>query len=159
MSSSSRPSVRPATIADEAFLLALTRRLADFAVPPWRTRAEIADADHGILREALHRPSEKTCILIAEAPPGQPVGCIFLTTRTDYFTGVLHGHIEVVAVTPEAAGRGIGRALLDAGERWARDRGYPQVTLNVFWQNEAARTVYDRLGYRPETIHYRKALE
>jgi len=150
--------IRSAAAADMSFLLELTQRLSAFPVPPWRTPDEIANADHGLLSEALHHPSNDSRVLIAEVPVGTPVGCIFLTTRIDYFTGVRHAHIEVVAVVPTCAGQGVGRALLEAGEAWARSRGYPHVSLNVFAQNEAARAVYDRLGYQPETIHYRKGL-
>ena len=48
--------VRPATPADEALLLSLTPRLADFPRPPWRSALEIDRSDHAVLFEALHRP-------------------------------------------------------------------------------------------------------
>jgi GNAT superfamily N-acetyltransferase len=152
------PVIRPAVPADEAFLIALTPRLADFPVPPWRTREEIAVADHAILREALRQPSADACILVAEEPAGTPVGYAFTTTRTDYFTHELHAHVEVLAVSESAAGRGVARALMDATEQWARERGYRRITLNVFERNARARAVYDRLGYAPETLHYIKQL-
>jgi GNAT superfamily N-acetyltransferase len=47
---------------------------------------------------------------------------------------------------------------MDAIEQWAMRRGYTWVTLNVFDGNARARALYDRLGYEPETIHYRKVL-
>jgi len=151
--------LRDATPADEPFLLRLTDRLGAFPVPPWRTAAEIAAADHPILLDAIHRPNPETLLLVAEQPPGSPAGCVFVTTETDYFTRASSAHVEVVAVTPEAAGTGLGRVLLEEAERWARSRGYRQITLNVFDSNQRARAVYDRLGYRPETIHYRKGLD
>jgi len=152
------PIIRPAVRADEAFLFALTGRLADFDVPPWRTPKEIADADHAILRDALHRPSGDTAILVAEEPAGTPAGFVFVSTNVDYFTHARHAHVEVLAVSPGQERRGIGRALLKAAEQWAADRGDGQITLNVWWQNTRARAVYDRLGYQPETIHFRKDL-
>ena len=106
----------------------------------------------------FEQPGESTVLLIAERGPAEPLGCLFATTEPDFFTGRLGAHIEVVAVTAEAEGRGIARMLLAAGEDWARKRRYDHVTLNVFVANARARAVYESLGYSPETIRYRKAL-
>lgn len=149
---------RPAVPADEAFLLGLTPQLAAFPVPAWRTAVEIDRADHGILLAALRRPSPDTAILVAESPDGQPAGFVFVSTKIDYFTRERHAHVEIVAVETRAQGQGVGRALMDGAELWAALRGDRVITLNVFDANTRAREVYARLGYLPETIHYRKAL-
>jgi GNAT superfamily N-acetyltransferase len=153
------PLLRPATVADEAFLLALTPRLADFPLPPWRTAPEIAAADHPILQGAVHRPTPETLILVALDPPPIPAGYVFVTTHDDYFTKRPHAHVEILAVTPDAVGRGLGRVLLEAAEAWAKERGYGAIGLNVSATNERARAVYEHLGYRPETVHYWKVIE
>ena len=150
--------IRSAESADEAFLLGLTPELAAFPLPPWRTALEIDRADHAILLSALRRPSPDTAILVAESAAGHRLGFVFVSTKTDYFTSERHGHVEVVAVAAGAQGRGVGRALMAAAERWAALRGDGVITLNVFDANTRAREVYARLGYVPETIHYRKAL-
>jgi ribosomal protein S18 acetylase RimI-like enzyme len=152
------PTIRDAIPTDEAALLALTGRLADFPVPAWRTRAEIIAADHRILLEALHRPSGDTSILLAIGEANDVLGCIFTSTRTDYFTGELHGHVEVLALHPHAEGRGVARQLMAGAEAWAEGRGYRRMTLNVFATNARARGLYDRLGYGEETIHYHRLL-
>ncbi len=54
--------------------------------------------------------------------------------------------------------QGVARSLMDAVEHWAKRRGYAWVTLNVFDRNTRAKGLYDRLGYLPETVHYRKDL-
>ncbi|WP_310125665.1 GNAT family N-acetyltransferase [Paraburkholderia terricola] len=52
-------------------------------------------------------------------------------------------------VAPEAAGRGVGRALLDELlARAARIEGLRQVQLMVGSRNEAARKLYESLGFR-----------
>ena len=61
-------------------------------------------------------------------------------------------------MAPRREGQRRGRALMDAAERWAAARGDRVITLNVFDANRRARGVYARLGYLPETMHYRKAL-
>jgi len=151
--------IRPARLEDEATLLAMLPLLADFPIPDWRTSQQIADADRHLLLDALHHPDPGNCVLVAEDPPGTVGGLLLATTRNDYFTGHPQAHIEVLTVTDAARGRGIARGLIEAVERWAGDRGYDNVTLNVFARNERASSVYQRLGYAPETVHYIKPLD
>jgi GNAT superfamily N-acetyltransferase len=150
--------IRPASASDEAFILRLTDQLGTFPVPAWRTAAEIAAADHIILLDALHEPAPETSLLVAEEHQGKPLGYVFSSTRKDYFTHERHAHVEVLAVDPSAQGQGVGKALMQAAETWARDRGYRRITLNVFAQNDRARQFYEQLGYQPETIHYLREL-
>jgi RimJ/RimL family protein N-acetyltransferase len=56
--------------------------------------------------------------------------------------------------------QGIGRALLEAAEEWAREVGVRKLELHVFPYNEAAIALYEgmdfeREGYRRD--HYRRA--
>ena len=150
--------IRPATPADHDALIALTARLADFPRPAWRTAHEIAVADNGILLAAVAAPGADTVVLVSVAAGAALDGVVFVATKTDYFTGERHGHVEVLAVAPQAQGRGVARALMAAAESWAHARGDDFITLNVFDANVRARGLYARLGYVPETVHYRKAL-
>jgi len=80
------------------------------------------------------------------------------TTDVDYFSRKRHAYVEILAVAEAAAGRGLGRALLESAEDWGRRLGYTQITLNVFAANRAARGMYEHLGYQAETVRYRKPL-
>ena len=53
-------------------------------------------------------------------------------------------HLEVLA---PLQGRGIGTALLRAGEATACELGYRRVALGVGLDNPDARRLYERLGY------------
>lgn len=150
--------IRTATLADHDALVALTARLADFPRPAWRTAREIAVADNGILLAAVAAPGPDTVVLVSGAPGEALDGVVFVATKTDYFTGERHGHVEVLAVAPQAQGRGVARALMAAAESWAHARGDAFITLNVFHANTRARGLYARLAYLPETVHYRKVL-
>src|SRR5215469_2579664 len=55
-------------------------------------------------------------------------------------------NIHDIAVVPQERGRGIGRQLLDAVERKAREIGCCKVTLEVQENNTRARHVYERAG-------------
>jgi len=48
---------------------------------------------------------------------------------------------------PEARGRGLGRTLVAEAVGWARSQRVRRVTLRVHVDNEAARAVYDSLGF------------
>ncbi len=56
--------------------------------------------------------------------------------------------------------QGVGRALMEAAEVWARDVGVRKLELHVFPHNEAAIALYEGLGYEREGYrrdHYRRA--
>ncbi|MET1071817.1 MAG: GNAT family N-acetyltransferase [Umezawaea sp.] len=56
-------------------------------------------------------------------------------------------HVEQVSVHPDRARRGIGRALLDHVDGWARERGLPAVTLTTFRDVPWNAPYYERLGF------------
>ena len=149
---------RAARADDEAFVLALTERLAAFAVPGWRTAAQVARVDDTILRDQLHRPDPDHLLLIAEDDCARRLGFVFARSRRDVFTEAPVTHVETLATEAKAEGMGVGRMLMTAVEDWARARGSVFVTLNVFDTNARARGFYTRLGYQPETVHYIKPL-
>ncbi len=150
--------LRIAEPADEPAIHRLSEQLAAFPVPAWRTPADIARADHVILHQALTGSSPDALVLLADGADGRAVGVLFVSTRTDYFTGRPHAHVEVVALDPAVQGVGLGRRLMEEAEHWARGLGYEAITLNVFAGNRRALDLYERLGYRPETLHLWKAL-
>ena len=141
---------------DEASVLALADQLASFPVPAWRTEREIQRADDGVLRNALSG-IPGSVVFVAEGARGNE-GVVCLTSKVDYFTHEPLAYIEVLAVDPDAQGRGVARALMHAAESWARENGFARMSLSVWMQNERARGMYEHLGYRPETMHYLKDL-
>lgn len=144
-----RVAIRSATSADRAFLSRLADRLADFDRPVGRSHAEIADGDRRALFEALDNTRPGTELFIAELG-GTPAGCLLMWTLEDYFSRQWHAHVSVIAVTKEAEGRGVGRALMEYAEHWARQRGHRSITLSVFEGNQRAQALYTRVGYQTE---------
>src|SRR5262249_12120451 len=138
---------------------ATAERLTAFGPPPWRTSREIVEGEARVLAAFFVTPPAGTSLLVAEETDGSPLGFAYLEVLRDYFLGEEHGHIGILAVAEKAEGRGAGRALLDAAERWAEERGYRRLTLNVFEGNARARAVYAHRGYRPESLRYVKFLE
>lgn len=149
--------IRPAVPDDERTLEELAARLAGFPLPAWRTADEIAAADARAMIAAVRAARTDDEVLIAQRGD-TPVGCLHMITATDFF-GRRHAHISVIAVSQEAEGTGVGRALLAHADAWARARALPGVTLNVFAANERARRFYERAGFAPEFLKYAKPLE
>jgi ribosomal protein S18 acetylase RimI-like enzyme len=149
--------IRSATPADREFLTELAERLADFDRPPWRSHEEIAAGDRRALHDAIDDPRSGTELFIAELDE-EPAGCLLMWTLEDYFSQQWHAHISVIAVTRRAEGQGVGRALMDHAEAWARERGYGSITLSVFESNRRAQALYERCGFSPEMRRYIKPL-
>jgi GNAT superfamily N-acetyltransferase len=66
--------------------------------------------------------------------------------------------VELLAVVEAATGQGIGRALMDFAERWARERSCHEVALDAFADNDSALAFYARVGFRPDHIRLSKLL-
>lgn len=150
-------SIRPAAPADRAAILGLADRLPAFG-PTTRSAAEIAARERRELQNALDHPSSGSVLLVAEHWQLGVVGVILLDTRRDYFTDEPHGHVSILAVAREAEGQGVGRALLGAAEDWGRGLGFRRLTLAVFTDNQRAKDVYARQGWRAELETYFKVL-
>ena len=90
---------------------------------------------------------------------GQACGVISFYPDKDYFTDHPRAYVDNLVVAQESEGKGVGRALLDFVEQWARERGYREVVLDVFAGNQRAITFYERHGYRPDHIRMAKPLD
>ncbi|QLQ36841.1 GNAT family N-acetyltransferase [Micromonospora robiginosa] len=96
-------------------------------------------------------------ILVGELADGTPIGRIWISLT--HPRGLPDcAFIQDIEVSTEHRGRGLGRALLAAGERVARERGARALELNVFGANETAATLYRTSGYRVVTQQMRKDL-
>jgi GNAT superfamily N-acetyltransferase len=122
----------------------------EFGPPPWRDVRVMDAAVAAQWARELASPTPGSAFLVAEDALGSPVGFVWLKTERDYFIDMPVGHVIDIAVTKAGEGRGIGRALLDAADRWAEANGYPWLTLHVFEGNDRARRVYEKHGYVPE---------
>ena len=56
-------------------------------------------------------------------------------------------HVRMLGVRPDAQGRGIGRAVMEACIAIARDHGKTLMTLHTTQRMEAAQAMYERMGF------------
>ncbi|MDJ1158361.1 GNAT family N-acetyltransferase [Chelatococcus sp. SYSU_G07232] len=122
--------LRPAHIADLDSLLAI--EAACFATDRLSRRA---------LRHAM--VSAAGAALVAERS-----GTVVAYGLAAFRKGSRLGRITSLAVQPQAAGNGIGRALLAALGEEAVRRGCSHLRLEVRPDNAAAIRLYERAGYR-----------
>lgn len=150
--------VRQARLTDRAWIIRQAPRLHEFGPPPFRPVPVMDDAVIRDIARTIDAPSGDRIVLVAEIDTGDPFGFAHVVTASDFFTGEPHGHLSDLVVAREGEGRGVGRALIGAAEAWSRERGHRLFSLNVFEDNARARALYERLGYRTDTIKMMKEL-
>ena len=100
--------------------------------------AEIGPLSLDLLRSL----QSKDQIWIAAGRDGLPVG--FAVVQ------IIDGlaHLEEISVHPAHGRQGLGRRLIQVVCDWARDEGYPAVTLSTFRDVPWNAPFYERLGFR-----------
>ncbi|MCI0534635.1 MAG: GNAT family N-acetyltransferase [Verrucomicrobiales bacterium] len=70
------------------------------------------------------------------------------------------GYVEGWYVDPDLRGGGIGRALLEAAERWASERGLSELASDCELNNSSALAAHQALGFREtfRLVHLLKPL-
>jgi len=91
--------------------------------------------------EPEHRRVLGDGVSLVATVAGRPVGFLLVLPLDGA------AHLMELAVTPAHQGRGIGRALLDAGEDWAARQGFRECTLTTFRDVPWNAPAYARRGY------------
>jgi ribosomal protein S18 acetylase RimI-like enzyme len=65
------------------------------------------------------------------------------------FVQRLFGVVDNIGIRRDFRRKGIGSALMQAAESWAKDRGAQTIELNVYAFNQSAIDFYRALGYEP----------
>lgn len=99
--------------------------------------------------------TENTWLMTIVDSAGTDVGALWLGPHPQRAHAAFGYDIEL---RPEHRGRGLGRDAMLAAEQLARDAGFIELGLNVFGFNEAARRLYDSLGYRVVSTQMTKSL-
>lgn len=150
--------IRPARATDRDFILSLVPRLSEFGPPPWHDPAQMIATDREMIGRVLDEAPPGTAVFVAEGADGAPLGFIHLKTVVEYFSREEQGHVSDLVVAPAGEGRGVGGALMAAGEEWALGRGLRVIGLHVFAVNTRARRLYEKLGYGEDMLKYVKEL-
>ncbi|HYV43770.1 MAG TPA: GNAT family N-acetyltransferase [Myxococcaceae bacterium] len=132
------PHARPARMDDLPGLVDLVGQLGY----PTEARAMEGRLDRLLARPLVHR------VVVAPGPTGGKLLGAVHATRRETIESDDHVEISGLIVDAEARGTGVGKLLVAAAERWARDLGLPTVRVRSNVVRTGAHDFYRRLGFR-----------
>ena len=110
----------------------------------------------GAVRQVMQLPA--AWYLVAD-DGGELVGTLQLNQRYSTWETAPYGYVEDFCVAPSRRGEGIGRLLLAHVERWAQERGWTRIDLDVSTSLTGTLRFYERCGYRDTgSVLYRRQL-
>lgn len=135
--------IRPATPADVPTILRFVKELAAYEREPDAVKATEADFERALFGERPHVEA-----VIAEDGDA-PLGFALFFHNFSTWEGKPGVYLEDLYVTPEARGRGVGKALLAHLARIAVERGCARLEWWVLDWNTPAIEFYRSLGAVP----------
>ncbi len=101
---------------------------------------------------------------IAHDAQGQAIGFAEASVRRDYVNGTETSPVAFLEgwyVAPEWRGRGVGRALIDAVERWSREQECEELASDAALDNTGSHAAHAACGFEEteRVVYFRKALE
>ncbi|MEA5571459.1 GNAT family N-acetyltransferase [Calothrix sp. UHCC 0171] len=88
-----------------------------------------------------------------------PIACLWMGNAINQITGLRHAHLFLLYVLPEHRRRGVGKALIQYAETWAKKRGDQQIGLQVFTNNLPALNLYNQLGFQTQSLWMIKLID
>jgi ribosomal protein S18 acetylase RimI-like enzyme len=147
--------IRDAQSSDGDQMLAMMPRLAAFDVPESRNPEHLWRDDAKLMQSWLDGDTED-CLVQVAVDDAKVLGFTLVRLRPELLSHAPSSHLEAIAVSDSAQGKGVGLALLDAAEDNARSHGAESMTLHVFASNSRAREFYERNNYTGELLRYIK---
>lgn len=142
-------------------------RLNDWLCDAWiRMRSELwphctGEDTRKDLEDFRDRP-ESMAVFLAINDRGEACGFVETALRDVAESCDTHpvGYIEGIYVSPESRGRGIGRKLAAAAERWAISRDCREMASDCLYDNEESVRFHQKIGYEitGQLIHFRREL-
>jgi len=136
--------IRPAQTADAPAIAALLNHWIEHTAVTFNP---VPKTEADILAMLAAKQAAGHAFLVAVGPGGALLGQASygqFRAGAGYATCMEHS----ISLAPDAAGAGIGRALMTAIEDHARTHGAHQMIAGVSGENATGRAFHDRLGYR-----------
>lgn len=120
--------------------------------------------EEAALREWFARPDAITLVAVERAEDGRerPIGFAEVGERSHADSCETHpvAYLEGWYVVPDRRGQGVGRALVEAVEAWARERGLRELASDTELENTGSQRAHGRLGFAEvgRVVQFRKLL-
>jgi GNAT superfamily N-acetyltransferase len=123
-----------------------------------RSSDDFDGTEHLNVLRGLMKESGGT-ILVAESEK-RIVGCVVavIVEKKESAHAVKSVHVEELVVDESARSNGIGRALVEGIEAWARNEGCGFMRVDCFSNNQRAHAFYEKLGYKDRYVNMIKPL-
>jgi GNAT superfamily N-acetyltransferase len=136
---------------------------SDFTISPARTKTELISlaallrAYAGALNIDLGPQGFEQELAALPGPYAPPGGELLLAKRGDHVLGCIGlkplapgvAEIKRLFVREQARGLGVGKALIEAITRTARELGYAEIKLDTLPQMQGAIALYQAAGFKP----------
>lgn len=86
------------------------------------------------------------------------VGMIGLRIDRGYEYDGVQGRIVALVVDEACRGSGIGKSLVEAGERWAREQGAHKIMVNTAHHRARTHEFYRSIGYESTGLRFSKSM-
>lgn len=143
-------SVRPIVASDEQDWLRLFWDYIAFY------KASVPEDVIALTWRRLLEQEDNMMALIARDDKGQALGIAALVFHRSTWSLTWYCYLEDLFVAPEARGKGVGRALIEAIYAEADRRGVNRTYWATQDDNATARKLYDRVGQLTEFVQYRR---
>jgi aminoglycoside 6'-N-acetyltransferase I len=109
-----------------------------------------------------HESLLPAAVFVCERPEGKLAGFLELSVRN--FAEECAGatpYVESWYVDADVRQQGIGRALMQAAEEWARTHGYPEMASDAVLENEVSHRAHKAAGFTEveRIVVFRKPLD
>ncbi|GAP99646.1 aminoglycoside 6'-N-acetyltransferase [Leptolyngbya sp. NIES-2104] len=101
------------------------------------------------LTEILHSPRQFGCLVKTET--GNAIAFMNLSLRSDYVPGATQSpvaFVEGIYVQPQYQQQGIGKALIQYAEQWARSQGCTELASDALLENTASHAFHRQIGFQ-----------
>lgn len=122
------------------------------------------EGEHVAEMKAACAQPERFASFVAYDEAGRAIGFVEASARRDYVPGTSSspvGFLEGIYVVPSSRHQGVGRALVERVERWARGIGCTEMASDALLGNSASHAVHRALGFveAERVVFFLKGLE
>jgi ribosomal protein S18 acetylase RimI-like enzyme len=117
------------------------------------------ERDYAALFPEGARQSNQRIYALEDAESGEQVGRLFWAERVPPEGKAARCYLYDIEIDERFRGRGLGRRAMKLLEQEARSAGLPGIDLNVWGDNDVARSLYRSLGFGERAVFMSKELE